>query len=529
MPVNFKIPRIIVVGLLLAASLSACGGSTSSTTSLTTSNNLVVRLSGDIDTLDPAKAQQTYSYQVIEALYDRLVSIQDGKVVSYLAQSWTQTADSVSLVMRSGVKCDDGTEMTPSVAAASLRRLGDPKTGAPYSSLVFGSSGYSVTANDSARTLNIHTNKPFSDLLYGLAQPMASIVCPAGLKNPASLQSGGFGTGPYELRAAVRGSSYTLKPRAGYAWGPVPGAQYPKQLTFRVVASESTATNLLLSGGLDIAQLTGANALRLSGNKTFRAVTEPIYGSFYLVFNERPGHPGADPQVRKGLATAIDSQAYNKTAFDGSGTVSTSIFSPSMPCYSKVIDTPVTSGNAPAAKSLLATSGWVTSGGALAKEGKPLSVKIVGTNDTYQPGSEYILSTFKSLGVAATLRVGDINTFAQTLFGTGDWDVAVYPFTPLAQAPSALNLFLSGPPSPKGANYADVQNSAFNQAGTLALSTLGAERCAHWADAQRALVSASDVFPLVTANQQWFVRGGSNIGLIGGGTGFDVHSLTASK
>lgn len=508
--------------------LAGCGGQASSGTSGGKVGDLSIRLESDWDSLDPARAQGTYAFQVIESLYDRLVAIVDGKVVPYLATSWKQAPDSITFTLRSGVTCSDGQALTPAVVADSLKRIGDPETKAPYAQLVFGSAGYTVTSDDKANQVTVHTTKPYSDLLEGLAQPMASIVCPAGLKAPDSLGATPAGSGPYTLTKSVRGSQYTLTARSGYDWGPRTGRAhyYPGQVTFRVVSNQSTAANLLSTGQLGIGAVSGADTQRLQSNRSVTRTTQLTNGSYFLVFNEAPGHPGADPAVRRALALAVSASSFNKAAMFGTSTEARSVFSPIMPCYKAVMPGPLV-GDVNAARQALTAAGWSGGSGTLSKAGKPLRLKLVGT-DEIGPGFEYLQVALRSAGADVTLRNGDTKTLAEALFGTGDWDATVYPFTPLAPTPSALSLFVTGPTAPNGTNFAAMDDPAYDRAAAKALSTLGRQRCDAWGEAQRALHDNANVFPLVHLKTYWFSSVPVRFGLSDGATTVDVHTITTA-
>ncbi len=491
-------------------------------------DTLSVRLDSDWDSLDPARAQSTYGYQVIESLYDRLVAVEDGKVVPYLAKSWTQEPDSVTFTLRSDVTCGDGRALDADAVAASLKRLGDPETQAPYARLVFGGAGYTVTADNAANRVTVQTAKPFSDLLYGLAQPMASIVCPAGLAAPAELAATPAGSGPYTLASSARGSQYTLKARPGYRWGPETGQphEYPAHLVFRVVQNQSTAANLLGTGELGVAYISGADIKRLQDTKSLTEVNRLGNGSYFLAFNQADGHPGQDPRVRRALASAVDASSFNKSAMFGTSTVAGSVFSPSMPCHKPVQSAPLT-GDAAAARKALQAAGWSGESGALTRNGNPLRIKLVGS-DEIGSGLEYLQTALQSAGAEVTLQRSDMNTLAETLFGTGDWDAVVYPFTPLGPTPSALSLFVSGPPAPNGTNFASIHNGRYDSMAATALSSLGQQRCDAWGEAQQALSDNADVFPLVHLKTYWFSSAPVKFTLGDGGTTLDIHSVAKS-
>ncbi|MER5626902.1 ABC transporter substrate-binding protein [Streptosporangium sp. NPDC002544] len=512
---------------MTALTAAGCGGAGAGKHAPDPAAAVVVRLNSDWDSLDPAKTRTTNGYQLVTALYDRVVAVEGGKVVPYLAESWKQTPDSVTLTLRKGVTCADGAELTPAAVAASLKRLGAEETGAPYANLVFGNAGYTVEADDAARTVTVKTGRPYSDLLIGLAQPMASIVCPGGLRSSDTLAATPAGSGPYTLGGTTRGASYTLKARPGYAWGPAghTGA-YPREVTFRVVQNDSTAANMLGSGDLDLAWIGGPDVRRAQGDKSLTAVTQSIYGAFFLVFNQASGRPGADPALRAALAGAVSATDFNTSAFFGAGDPAASPVSPEVPCHNQVRP-PVATVDSAAVTKALTEAGWSLEGGELVRDGKQLRIKLLGSTD-YAAGFEYVLEALRKTGASVELQLVELNAFAETLFKGDDWDVTVYPFTPLAPSLGALGLFVTGEAPPKGANFAGIRNSGFESAVAKAQASLGAKRCAFWAEAQKAIVESADVVPLVHLKPSWFARAGLTARLAGGGTMVDLHHLLRS-
>ncbi|MFD0890650.1 ABC transporter substrate-binding protein, partial [Streptosporangium algeriense] len=271
------------------------------------------------------------------------------------------------------------------------------------------------------------------------------------------------GSGPYTLGGTTRGASYTLKARAGYTWGPAGRTGvYPREVTFRVVQNDSTAANMLVSGDLDLSGIAGPDLRRAQRDTSLTAVTQSIYGAFFLVFNHAEGRPGADPALRTALAGAVSAADFNTSAFYGAGDPATSPVSPEVPCHTPVRP-PVTTVDSASVARALTEAGWPSQGGRPVKDGKPLTIKLVGTTD-YTAGFEYVLEALRRTGASVESQVVELNAFAEILFKGGDWDVTVYPFTPPAPSLGALGLFVTGESPPRGANFADIHNPGFERA-----------------------------------------------------------------
>src|SRR5260370_39051703 len=124
-----------------------------------------------------------------------------------MAKSGNVTPDSISVLVKPGMTCSDGTPVTATVVKNSFQRMIDIK--AQYNTVNFGPGPYSATADDATSTFTFKTGAPFSDLVYGFIDrfpgSLSGIVCPAGLKNPELLPTKMFGAGPYTLVDAVHG------------------------------------------------------------------------------------------------------------------------------------------------------------------------------------------------------------------------------------------------------------------------------------------------------------------------------------
>lgn len=512
--------RVAVGAMILGMLLAGCSGQPATSPSGAekapaavgpNGGTVSVRLIADWDNLDPAKTRNVYGMQMVLAFYDRLVALDsDGKVVPSLAESWTATANSATFKLKQGVSCADGTALTPTIVADSLKRLGAPETKAPLASRTFGKSGFTVTADDSASTVTVQTVDPI-DLITQMTAPWTAVVCPAGLKNPDALASTPAGTGPFTLEKAVRGDSYTLAARKEYAWGPF-GAKatdpgYPEKVVFRLVDNETTAANLLTTGDLDVGLVTGIDYQRVASDSALARTDKETFGIHYLLFNQAPGRVMADPVVRMALSLAVDSEAFNKAAHFGRGKVASSFGSDKISCYDPATKSLVAGFDLPKAQALLDQAGWkMGSDGVRTKDGKPLEIIFVGGNLT-NSGPEYVAEAFRKLGVSVKVAAGDANAQMERLFETNDFDVSIDSVLPLQPTFDAGASYLVGEGPPKGNNIGNIQNAAFAEAVAAATKAEPDQRCGYWSGAQKALLTSADIKPLTYEVVSWFGRG----------------------
>jgi peptide/nickel transport system substrate-binding protein len=466
-----------------------------------------IRLDSDFDSLDPARYGTTQSQTMVIALYDRLIALTpDGKLKPWLASSWKTKPNGVSLTIRDGATCGDGTPVTAEVVAASLRRLGAPETAAPNGAFTFGPAGSTVTARGNQVT--VVTKQPWHDLLRSLAMPWSGIVCPAGLEDQEALNAKSFGSGPYELTEAQRGRRYVLTARKDYDWGPeglsTSDAGFPAQLIFQVVPNDTTAANLFQRRELDAGYVLSQDFRRLAADEELWHLQVVKLANTFLIFNQDKGRAGADPVVRKAFAMAVDPKAYIRAAAFGEGVTATSVVGTTMPCYDKGTKELVPAFDPKAAKELLLSKGWSEGGdGKLVKNGKRLTVLITGAS-IQNSGPEYLQTALNEIGADAKVRTLDVNSWVQTLL-SGEYDVTGLGTGPPPLSPMAAVVQVAGPAPPAGLNFARNPDPGVAQAmGQAEAASSDADACSAWAKAQRALIETSAVRPLMTQRINYF-------------------------
>ncbi|MBO2457442.1 ABC transporter substrate-binding protein [Actinomadura violacea] len=478
--------------LAAAAALLAAGCTTSSGPSGGGGGPFRYAVTSDANTFDPALGTAATDYSFARMQFGNLVYRDaDQSVVPGLAEKWTAKPDSATFTLRDGLTCSDGKPLSATDVAASLRRWADPKTGAAGTGLAFGPGAkVTVASDDAARTVTVKLAKPWSDLVPAMSMTNAGIVCPPGLKDPKALGQGpvkGAGTGPYTLTDAQRGRQYTFELRDGYnafaayRKAKAPAGERPSTVRLSIVSNESTAANQLSTGELDYAAFTGPDAARFAGGGHHVHV-QPLLRMF-AVFNERKGHPGADPGFRKAVAQALDPAAFNKV-YGGKGEVMKSWSDSTSQC-ANTDGSIVTKTDQAAAKKAL----------------NGASIKLSGTNGVAGgSGNTYVQEALRAAGAKVALRNVDNATWASdVLANKGDWDVTVMAHLNFQGTLTAGAILLTGPNPPEGRNFGGIRNAGFDAGFAKAMSTTDdAGKCAAWGEAQKALLQRDDVVPLST-------------------------------
>jgi peptide/nickel transport system substrate-binding protein len=405
------VPLVLVAAVGL--SMAGCAGPASSTSR----DTLNMSLNTDPATFDPALAKSGDDYTVARLLFDTVVRKDEGNTLAGgIASAWKAIdASNYTFTIRDGLKCSDGSAITPSVVAASLSRFAAKDTGSSGRTLAIGSATATFTPDDKTGTVKATLSKPWSDFLTGLTLPQAGIVCGAGLSDLKGLAAGtvkGAFSGPYTLTSSQAAVSYQLTLRDDYSAWPAFAKKLDgkpaKQLTLMPITDMGTIATQLLSGSLDVGGVNDENVVRFADNSKFTSTTA-ANTTTYLMFNERPGTVFADrPDLRTAVAQAIDAQAFSDIISGKRGTTIATVGSGNVACVNTGKKLLVAQ-NASAAKSKLTG----------------VKFRIVGTT-LLRGGNDYIGEALRKAGADVTVSsLDNANWSTITTAGGKDWDINV--------------------------------------------------------------------------------------------------------
>ncbi|MEU6476714.1 ABC transporter substrate-binding protein [Streptomyces sp. NPDC047017] len=488
------------VAACLAASLLAAGCGSGGQAGSAGGDAFSLAIKSDPGLLDPALVQNTTTYTALSLAYDTLVDIgSDGRVVSGLADKWDVKPSSVTFTLRRDAVCADGSPVTPSTIAANVAHITDPATKSPAYGVVV-PEGLTARADDAAGTVTLSTPQPFAFILQSTRYLF--MVCGAGLKNRSLLRNGTSGSGPFRLTSARPDQSYTFTRRKDYTWGPggVTAADpaMPGSVVLKVVGSESTAANLLLSHQLNAAQFAGPDRARVTHVPGLTTTVQPN-GTQEFFFHQGQGHPGHDPAVRTALLQAVDLHALGEIATGGTGVPPTGLVMPPRPCPGDTVRGHLPAFDPRAAAAALEAAGWHRSGdGVRRKDGRRLTIRMIyGTSagETMAAAAEYLADAWKKAGADVRLRALSDASYSEVEAVTQDWDVDWAPLG--VTLPTQLLGALSGPFTPDGGNFAHLTDRKYEQLTAAADKLPGTSGCAKWAQSESALFDSADLVPVV--------------------------------
>jgi len=498
---------------LAAAALTGCGGSSKSggNADVVEGGTFTFGLSSDPGNLDPQMGAGTSLFTVTQFAYDPLVSVDGntGKIQSALAKSWQVQGKTVTLTLADGITCSDGARLTASDVAKNLNFVANPKNKSPFLG-AFLPVGAKAKGDDATRVVTLTLAGPAPFVLNGLSG--LPIVCPSGMAGRSSLKTGTAGTGPYKLVQAAPGDHYTYAIRDGYTWGPNGATTatkgLPKTVVIKVVENESTAANLLLSGGLNGAQVVGPDAVRRDKAGRYAAKTPVLVGEQW--YNQRAGRITADAKVRKALTQALDLGQLQKVLTSGRGAPATTLAANEpVACRGDAVSHSLPAADPQAASALLDQAGWTKGGdGRRTKGGKPLQLTFLYQNNNGSGGdaaAELAVKQWKAIGVEATAHSQNETTLTNTIFSAGNWDISWVSLN--VSTPDQLVPFLSGPAAPQGNNFAAISDPAYDSAVKSAMATQGEAGCRAWLSAESGLIAKADIVPFASNVVHTFGKG----------------------
>lgn len=503
------LPAVAAAALL---TLVACGGGgeggASGQGGPQVDGKFTMNLGSDPGSVNPYKSTGGINRQVYAFAYDTLVGRgADGQAVPQLATKWEVKGNAVTYTLGGTATCDDGSKLKPSDIAADFNYIKDPATLSPWVALSV-PVDYTVAADDAAGTFTITSKTPFGSLLQGAGA--VPIVCPAGLKDPASIEHASAGTGPFKITDYVSGDHYDFVRRDGYTWGPAgaststPGV--PKDVTIAFVANESTMANQLVSGQINAAQITGPDRARLDKSPGVQRFDVPVIVG-EINFNEASGRLFNDQQLRLAAASAVNREDLAPVSTANQGTLATNLIAEApVACPGDETTGALPTFDVAKANSILDAAGWTAGAdGIRTKDGKSLKVKVIYQTGAPQTASavELLGQQLKAAGIGTDL-VGLTNAaFLESLYTTADFDI-FYSAINVEFPYMATTFFGGATPAKGGRNSGDIRNPAFEKLSAQAAAAPADQACPLWTKAHQELFKRADVIPVSNGNRPFY-------------------------
>ncbi len=452
-----RVVRVIGVGaaaalLLLAATTATTsfGARKAAAPQLKNGGTLVIGLAEDPDALDPTLARTFVGRMVFLHICEKLYDLNSKlKITPQLASALpTVSKDKLTytIPIRTGIKFNDGTALTPAAVKQSLDRDRTLK-GSVRASEISPIDSIETSSN----SVVIHLKQPYSPLTAQLADRAGMVMSPKQLDalgdkfatNPVCV-------GPFEFKDRTVGDHITVvKSNDYYGKAKV----HLDQITFRIITDVNARTQNQRSGDTQVEdriQATDVPTIKSDKNQTLLRVPTIGYQGITLNLGNKNGllkpysnvgTPIARSQyLRTAFDLALDRTTINKVVFGGLNLPDCYPISPVSPWYvtTKGLQCNL-HANVPLAKKLVAASGIAT----------PVHVQLtIGTDAVNARLGQVIQAMEQQVGIQVDLKptefvaslsaadAGKFDCFAVGWSGRVDPDGNLYGFV---STPGTLN------------------------------------------------------------------------------------------
>ena len=330
LPVPHRGRPIVRIGTALLTatavlSLAACGGGSGGGGGAgSSSEDGTLTFAYDADAAPNGYDPLLYSqgqFTFFSALYDALfVTNSDGEVVPSLVSDSANNAENTqtTLTLREGVTFADGSPLTAEVVKANLDRRSDPDLEAYGAVAPGGASEITDVTVQDPQTVVISWAKPQATPQNTLVDTAGVIIGPAGVADPASLETTPDGSGAYTLDTdgTTRASTYTLV-KNDEAWA-ADEWDYDT-IVFNVITDPQALANAVVSGQADVATVLDPSTVDLVQSRQSTVSVGGTIVGFPVIDKTGASNPAfASEQARLALIYATDREALVSDLHEGS-------------------------------------------------------------------------------------------------------------------------------------------------------------------------------------------------------------------
>jgi peptide/nickel transport system substrate-binding protein len=323
---------IVLCAILLAVSFSGCTQQQNQQQPTIKNPTTYVRYDiGEPRTLDPAEAYDSASTDMVNNIYDRLVTYKgnDTKTIyPSLATNWTVDSDQLTWIfhLRQGVKFSNGDSFNATDVKYSFDRVlivNSPDSGVSW--ILSQCMDLNSTTIIDPYTVQIKLTDTYGGFLALLAFTVASIVdrdyveANGGVIADTDnewMKEHAMGTGPYQLDHWTHNTEIALKQNTLY-WGGWSG-DHVSSVIVKSADEASTRILALENGDADFAYIPYENLVDIQNKTGVIIYNAPSYDVVIGIFNTISENTFmADKNVRQALSYAFDYQSAINDAYNG--------------------------------------------------------------------------------------------------------------------------------------------------------------------------------------------------------------------
>lgn len=421
--------RVVAVAMLLGLVTAACGGGSTSGPGAGGAGgqadpNAEVRIAAPEDTWPvqgAAEKSTTFAYPYNVNVYEPLIYLaSDYSLKPGLAESWELVNGTTwRFRLRRGVLWQDG---KPFNADDVMWTWGDRQMRGKTLSTVQSTLGPDSVKKVDDFTVDFTPKTPNNRLPEQIVHPQGAIV-QVGKdfdSNPP------IGTGPFKVASYTPRQTVVLDRNDTY-WGPKPMVA---RMNVRFLPDPQTRVEALKSGQVDfVIDVPPTATAALEADKAFRVVRSKP-GRVHLIYvNKTEGRLTADQAVRQAVSLGIDRKAYAQVVFEGNADPGRWMAPESiLGRAAQLVPPPVFDPQQ--ARTVLDNAGYTPGpDGVRVKDGKRLSLKLLGTSEIPEGATQFIQSQLKDVGIEVQILKTPDTATRNTLYaqGKGDFDLDLEP------------------------------------------------------------------------------------------------------
>lgn len=299
--------------------------------------------------LDPVSSSLGSSWDLIQIVYDTLVSVDDKlNVVPGLAEWATPSPTTYVFTLRQGPKFSNGRPLTADDVVGTFRRILDPESGSGLAGWI-GTDTRVEKVDD--RTVRFTLAQPLRTFLPALTGAAASILPIQEIESRQLDPTRALmGTGPFMVESHQENRRWELVPNPHAS--EVPQA---KRLVIEIITDTNARIAALRDGSIDFSEFSEPDAKNLLAGVPGVTVDVQERTDFHILQLNTQGDttPFSDARVRQAIAYGIDRDRIRNVALGGIGEL-TGVISAT---FGEEAVPPTITRDTAKAKSLLAEAG----------------------------------------------------------------------------------------------------------------------------------------------------------------------------
>ncbi|WP_037029185.1 ABC transporter substrate-binding protein [Psychrilyobacter atlanticus] len=385
---------------------------------------LVVRISQDMDFLDPHKALAAGTYEVMFNVFEGLLKpTHEGKLIPAVAESFKISKDNLTYTfkLRDGIKFHNGRDVQVEDIIFSLTRIGGDFSG---------NSVVRDLAKNIKNIKKIDNNTVAIELKKVDGTILSKFTTAIIPRDVVDIEQTPIGTGPFKFIEYLPGQKLVMEKFSDY-W--IKGVPSIDKVEFSIIKDEQSSILSLQRGEIDLYPRMGSTHISTLENTNNIIVTEQNLMQILSLNNKVK--PFDDLRVRQAIAYAIDSEEIIDTLDAGLGKAIGTNMSPVMKNYYNIETEGTYTHNIEKAKELLKEAGY--------ENGFEFTLSLP-TNYRFHADTGVIISEqLKKVGIKANLVEVEWGTWLKDIYAGRKYEGTIIALDGKIEPYDILNRYIS--------------------------------------------------------------------------------------